>query len=69
VVEYLLACGVQEDVDEHTEFAEGLDEDNKYFGFTAEDLFDMICTCLVADYDIDIDVNKKTRGEREINSY
>jgi len=34
--EYLVECSVGEDVDEETEFVDGLDDSNKSFGFTAE---------------------------------
>ena len=58
VEEVLLSCAVQEDVDESTEFVEDLDDDDKLFGFTAADIFDMICTSLVGNYereDINVD--------------
>ena len=56
--EILLSCAVQEDIDETTEFVEDLDDDEKLFGFTAADIFDMICTSLVGNYereDINVD--------------
>lgn len=57
VYRYLLSCSVAEDVDEKTEFAEGLDADDKTFGFTAADWFDVICSNLVvAPYSIDINI-------------
>lgn len=55
--EYLIACGVQEDIDENTVFVEGLHEESKLFGFTAEDIFDMVTNCLVGDYDVDVNVD------------
>jgi hypothetical protein len=45
VEEYLIYFGVNEDVDENTEF-EDIDDDEKKFGFTAADWFDIICVAL-----------------------
>ena len=44
--EYLLGCNVGEDVDEETEFVDGLDDSDKSFGFTADDWFDVIIDVL-----------------------
>lgn len=48
----LLSCSVQEDIDEHTHFDEDLEDDEKFFGFTAADLFDMVMLCLHDEYDL-----------------
>ncbi len=45
VEEYLIYFGVNEDIDENTEF-EDIDDDLKKFGFTAADWFDVICIAL-----------------------
>ena len=44
--EYLLECNVGEDVDEETEFVNGLDDSEKSFGFSADDWFDVIIDVL-----------------------
>ena len=49
VEEYLLACNTADDFDEDTEFAEGLDDDDKFYGFTAADWFDFLSDT-VAEY-------------------
>jgi hypothetical protein len=48
----MLSCSVPEDIDEGTVFAEDLDDDNKFFGFTSADLFDMINLTLHDEYDM-----------------
>ena len=45
VEEYLIYFGENEDVDESTEF-EDIADDQKHFGFTAADWFDIICIAL-----------------------
>ena len=45
VEEYLIYFGENEDVDESTEF-EDIADDQKYFGFTAADWFDILCMAL-----------------------
>ena len=57
VKRYLICCNVAEDVDEETQFAEGMNDNDKSFGFTAEDWFDVLCSNLVAaPFSVDIGV-------------
>jgi hypothetical protein len=46
VQEILLSCSVAEDINDDTEFVEDLDEEDKVFGFSADDWFDNIVDAL-----------------------
>ena len=49
----VVSCSVQEDIDEDTQFVEDIeDDDDKLFGFLANDLFDMIMHCLYDEFDL-----------------
>jgi hypothetical protein len=48
----LLSCSVQEDIDEETQFIADIADDDKFFGFSANDLFDMIMHCLHDEFDL-----------------
>jgi hypothetical protein len=52
VREPLLSCAVQADIDEDTVFDEAIEDSDKYCGFAAEDIFDMIMDTLVNVYDL-----------------
>jgi hypothetical protein len=52
--ELLLSCNVAEDIDEDTVFDENLRDEDKYFGFTAADWFDVIVNVL---YQYNIETN------------
>lgn len=56
VTELLLSCGVQEDVDETTEFVEGIAEEDQRFGLSAADIFDFMIGAL-AEYNINVTVD------------
>jgi len=47
----MLSCSVPEDMDEETLFDEDLDDSEKYCGFTAADMFDMMMLTLHDEYD------------------
>ena len=57
VVEVLLSCSVQEDIDVTDDWVPDIGEEDKAFGLTADDMFDHIVGVLVADFDIDINVD------------
>ena len=57
VVQYImLSCNVAEDITDETEFDEALDDNDKYFGFTAEDWFDIIVG-VMHEYEFEINVD------------
>ena len=56
VQEILLSCNVAEDIGDDTEFVEDLDEDDKVFGFSAYDWFDISVDAL-AEYGIKLTVD------------
>ena len=61
VVEVLLSCHVAEDVDQNTEFVADIIDDEKKFGFSAADWFDIILDVLHV-YGLDnIDINNITK--------
>ncbi len=57
MVEVLLSCSVQEDIDVTDDWVPDIGEEDKAFGLTADDMFDHIVGVLVADFDIDINVD------------
>ena len=56
VQEILLSCNVAADITEETEFDENLQQKDKFFGFTAEDWFDVIVEVLF-EYGIEMNVH------------
>jgi hypothetical protein len=58
--QYLLSCNVADDFDDDTEFDEDLEEDDKFYGFTAADWFDVIRDVLL---DFGIEVSPENIGE------
>jgi len=55
VQEILLSCNVAEDITDETEFVEDLNENEKVFGFSADDWFDILVDALDT-YDIKLTV-------------
>ena len=51
-----MSCNVAEDITEETQFDENLLDVDKYFGFSADDWFDIIVEEL-AEYEFEVDVN------------
>lgn len=51
---YLLSCNVQSDVDEQTEYVDGIEDADKRFGLSAADLYDHIQEILVDQYNFDL---------------
>jgi hypothetical protein len=51
LINRLLSCSVAEDINDGTIFDEDLNETEKFFGFTAADLFDMIMLTLHDEFD------------------
>ena len=52
----MLSCNVAEDISDDTEFDEALDEDEKYYGFTANDWFDIIVEVMY-EYEFEINID------------
>ena len=64
----MLSCSVPEDMDEDTLFDEGLEDEEKYWGFTAADMFDMMMLTLHDEYDFRLPGNEEINGEN-INQF
>ena len=52
----MLSCNVAEDINEETEFDEALEDNEKRFGFTADDWFDVIVAAM-AEYEFGLNVD------------
>jgi hypothetical protein len=50
LVQVLLSCNVADDFDDDTQFDDDLHEDEKFYGFTAADWFDVIADVLNLEY-------------------
>ena len=59
----MLSCSVPEDMDEETLFDEDLDDSEKYCGFTAADMFDMMMLTLHDEYDFRLPNNEEITAD------